>query len=351
MKTLEDLTPEIRAKIDEYKKRCVADLYSGVEHENFNRRQSIEYIEKIYDIAKLKKPIVFFAEDPNDYAKKFRQIHAQVNLDAIVKAYEAKNENGEFPDLENDIKLSDESAPDVEVKSHYLFLCSSYHRVYLMWYKFIQDEFKIDHKNVDTLNYLYENANNNIARAYFTQSFVLVLRMPKYIRRNNVGFHSVDHPAIEWPNYGMYYINGRRIPQDIFTAVLNKTYTFSEFNSLTDEDIKAIIVSMIIEKHGNDYLKEFLNASVVDEQVIEHSSGYTEMVKLWKTNEVYPFLCDINDNPNQPYAWIELICPSSGAVYLIDTSAHFTNALDACKFHRPNSIPMELSYNFNEFNN
>ena len=35
MKTLNDLTPEIRSKIQEYKDHCVKDLYSGKEHQEW----------------------------------------------------------------------------------------------------------------------------------------------------------------------------------------------------------------------------------------------------------------------------------------------------------------------------
>jgi len=351
MKTLEDFTPEIRAKIDAYKKRCTEDLYSGKEHENFNREKSVKYIEKVYEIAKMDKPVIFFAEDPIEYGKLFRQIHHNQNVKKIGAAFESKNKESETPDLVSNLVLADKFNDKVEIKSHHLFLCSTYHRVYLTWYKFIQDEFGISHTNEDLLNYLYENANNNISRAYFTKLFVLVLKTPRYIRRNNIGFHSVDLPAIEWDNYKMYYINGRRIQEDIFKRISDKVYTFDDFIYLQDEDIKATVISMISEKHGHDYLKDFLGAFIADEQTIDHTSGYSETVRLWKTKEKYPFLCDINDNPNQPYAWLELHCPSSDSVYMIQTSAHFDSAIECCKYHRPNVIPMELSYNFTKFNN
>lgn len=354
MKTLEDLTPEIRAKIDIYKEKCVKDLYSGVEYENFDRAKAVRYIEKIYEITKRDKPVIIVANDPIDYSDKFNLLQDNRVLNIIYKIYLKKNNKSKSSDeqpTEKEIKASSTEIKKTATKSHYLYLCSTYHRVYLMWYKFIQDEFGIDHKNKEILDWLYENANNGISRCYFTPMYVLVLRMPKYIRRNNIGFHSIDSPAIEWENYGIHYINGRKLATEKFNAVVNNTYAFNDFINETNENDRASITTLISEKFGHQKLMEFLNAQLADEKTIDHSSGYSEIVRIWKTKKTYSFLSDINGNTNQPYAWLELKCPSSGSIFLIPTSPHFTDAIEACKFHRPQEIPMELKYDFKSFNN
>lgn len=352
MKTLEDYTNEIKAKTKIYNERCTKDLYSGVEFANFDLNMTTQYIEKIYSIVNRNKPVVIVANDPKDYANKFRALQTKDVLEVVYRLYQQKNDsnNESYDELTNALSSAkiDES---IKINSHFLFLASAYHRVYLTWYKFIQDEFKIDHKNVEILNWLYENANNNISRCYFTKLYVLILRMPKYIRRNNVGFHSIDGAAIEWEDYSMYYINGRKLYAGIFNAVLNKTYTFNEFIAETDENTKASVITLISEKFGSHELVKFLNASITDEQTLVHSSGNTEVIRLWKTNEKFSFLSDIDGNPNQPYAWLEMKCPSTQSIFFISTSPHFDNALESIKFHRPKEIPMDLPYNYSEFNN
>jgi len=354
MKTLEDYTPEIKAKVNAYKEKCTKDLYSGVEYEKYDRNLVVTYVEKVYELAKRKKPVVIVANDPIDYANKFRAIQNEKVLDLIHNMYLKKNgeecvdvTEEELMNTLKDVKID----VSINVNSHFLFICSSYHRVYTMWYKFIQDEFNIDHKNKEILNWLYENSNNNISRCYFTAMYVLVLRMPKYIRRNSLGFHNIDGYAIEWENYGMYYVNGRKLSNKIFEDVVNKKYTIKEFLKETNEDVKASIITLIIEKFGNQELMNFLDAKIVDEKTISHSSGHSEIVKLWKTNEVFSFLSDINGNLDQPYAWLELKCPTSGSIYLIPTSPHFIDAVECCKFHRPQQVPSELRYDFDSFNN
>lgn len=347
-KTLEDLTPEIRAKIDVYKSICVDDLYSGKEYENYNHQMLVDYVDKIYSIVNKEFPVVIVAKDPIDYKRKFAMLNDERNQKIVYDLFLEKNKGNGQPE---EIELLTDVDYKVKSKSHYLFLCSTYHRVYLMWYKFIQDEFKIDHSNKELLDWLYEHAHNNISRIYATAMFVLVLRMPKYIRRNSVGFHSTNSPAIEYENYGMYYVNGRKISKEIFEAVLNKTYTFDEFINEENEDIKASVVTLIEENFGNEELMKFLDAVVIDEKEIKHDSGHTETVRLWKTRKKFQFLSDVNGNPNQPYAWLEETCPSSGSKYFISTSAHFTDVIEVCKFHRMMSIPNELRYNFSKFNN
>ena len=358
MKTLKDLTPEIQAKIQGYKDKCTVDLYSGVEDANYNREKSVKYVEKIYDITNRKKPVVILANDPAEYKRFFTLLNDEKYVEKVKNVFNEKNaddviENYIDDIIENTLRADKRNITENELtsKSHFLFLCSAYHRVYLTWYKFIQDEFKIKHSNKKTLDWLYENANNNILRAYFTEQFVLVLKTPKRIYRNNVGFHNTKKSAIVWENYDLYYVNGRKIPEDIFLKVVNHKYSFNKFIALDNEDIKAGVITMIKENDGDKALMKFLGAKVVDKQTINHSSGYSEIVKLWKTTKTFEFLSDIDGNANQPYCWLELKCPTSGSIYLIDSSAHFTDAVKACKFHRPQSIPQELKYDFSDFNN
>jgi hypothetical protein len=360
MKTLDDLTPEIMAKIPMYKERCTKDLYIGVEAANFNREMSTEYIEKIYELAKFEKPVCIFSEDPKDYERKFRMLAKENYLEVVEKIYNEKNIKkpnlSKIEELEKqlDLMLEDPNVvvdESIKPTSQYLFLCSSYHRVFLTWYKFVQDEFNIDHSNKEILDWLYERANNNILRCHFTKGFVLVLKMPHRIIRNDIGFHCTTDGAIRWPNFKQYFVNGRRMPEDIFNNTLNGNLTFEDFLKIDDEDIKAGIITMIKENKGERGLMDFLGAKVVDEQIIQHSSGYSETVKLWKTTKTFSFLSDIDGNMDQPYAWVEMTCPSSGSVYLVDTSAHFNDAVEAMKFHRPSTIPHEMKYDFSEFNN
>src|SRR3990167_2191352 len=496
MKTIKDLTPKIRAKIAIYKERCTKDLYSGKEYENYDRKKTVDYIEKIYSIAKQQKHVIIVAKDPIQYKIFFELIQKKMKIIALIfklknklKILPEKNElsnelcdelsselrrelrseldrelrseldrelsselrselNSELDselysklDSELDSELSSElrnelcdelsselyselyskldskldrelsselgreldselsselsselrrelrseldreldselySKLDSELhselyselhreldselhreldselyknknRSHWLFYCSIYSRVYFTWYKFIQDEFSLTTKKKEDLDWLYQNSLNNIARCFFTKGYVLVLQTPKHILRNNVGFHSITESSIMWGKGNMYYINGRKINSILFNKVLKGILTFEEFLAIKNEDEKAGVITMIKENSGNEGLLKFLQAVCVDEKQIIHESGHIETVKLFKTIKKFSFLQDRFNNFDQPYAWTQMECPSTGQIYLIDTSADFTNVIDSIKFHRPEPVDFDLAYNF-----
>ena len=118
-----------------------------------------------------------------------------------------------------------------------------------------------------------------------------------------------------------------------------------------NEDLKAAMITIIKERDGNRGLLKFLDSECVDEHIINHHSGHIETIRLYKTKERYSFLQDRNGNMNQPFAWTEMICPSTGQTYRIDTSADFESAFESIKFHRPEVIGQEIEYNFTIFNN
>ena len=185
------------------------------------------------------------------------------------------------------------------------------------------------------------------------ENYCFVSKLPNYIKRNSTNqMHSTTTSAIKYNDgYELFFVNGRSIEKSIFERTLRDDISFDEFVKIDNEDIKAGIVTIIKENKGNDGLLKFLNAEMVDEQTLVHENGRLEVTKLYKTKEKYSFLCDVNENFNQPYAWTSFSCPSTGQQYLIDTSAHFTSALESIKFHRPNGIPNELEYNWNQFAN
>ena len=219
----------------------------------------------------------------------------------------------------------------------------------------MNDEFKLNltiQKDFDKFQSLQKQSG--IYSAIFSELLCVISKYPKKIHRNsNNNLHNSNESAIEWGNltestkWNCYYLNGRNMPSWIYEEEVTKDKFLKEEN----EDIKAGIITMVKENKGNDGLLEFLNAECMDEQTLVHENGRLEVIKLYKTKEKYSFLCDANENFNQPYAWTSFSCPSTGQQYLIDTSAHFTNALDSIKFHRPNGVPNELEYNWAQFAN
>lgn len=388
-KTLKDLTPKIRSKIQEYKDRCVKDLYSGKEHLEWKRADTVKYIEYVYQLAKQPhKPLVVIAKNPLQYRYfwnllfksdklqnkidllfRFKnnlkiseyselrseldseldsELNSELNSELYYELYsELDSELRSELDSELNSELDSELKSELKCKSHWLFITSEYARAYLMWYKFIKDEFSLSTKKATELDWLYDNINTaHISQCYFTKGIVLVMQMPFKILRNEVGFHSTtSESAIQFEgNYNINFINGRKISNWIFEKYFSGTLTFEDFNSLKTEDERAGIITLIKENEGSDGVLKFLNAKLVDEQEINHENGYSEIIRFFKTNEKYPFLQDSKGNSNVEYAWTEFKCPSTGQVYLLDSCPTLKSSIAAAKFHRPNFVPHQVEY-------
>ena len=383
MKTLDDLTPEIEARIPLYKERVLKGLCNGTEYKTNKLSDTIKYVHKIYELSDNDKPLVILAKNPKEYkllftllpyilssktltldSKLYDKLYDRLG-DLLPETMESLNEsmvsilNANNLDIlteKKDNSINDYDAIIKELssslnRSSWGWYCSIYSRIYLTWFKFIQDEFKIEHDKMEILDELYGLINKTfISRCYFTSKFVLVLKTPKTIEFNedNV-LHNVNGPSYNFDgdDNNFYHVNGREVPMKYITEDITKEMFLNE----TNEDLKACMITIIKERDGNEGLLKFLNAELIDEQKLAHYDGYDEIIKLYKTKESYNFLQDRYGNFNQKYCWTEITCPSTNSVYLIDNSADFTDALVALKFLRPSFVPEELSYVWENFAN
>lgn len=193
-------------------------------------------------------------------------------------------------------------------------------------------------------SYLKKLFCSGIYYIFFWDDFVLALPNP-VIRQDEHGqLHSTVYPAIEWPQGGkVYYIHGREMPEWIF-QYYGTDMLYRRFLAEDNEDIRSGIITLVNERTGDKGLLDFLKAELVDEKEVVHHSGYTEILRLYKSKEKFDYLQDRRGRSGQPYCWSEFTCPSTGATYLIDNSADFKDALKAAKFLRPSFVPEHLPY-------
>ena len=262
MKTLKDLTPEIRAKIPKYKQR-VRDTYQM----GFDRHSSKMYVDEIYAICGREKPKVFFASNRYVYAMLFLLLnkikHNELDTDLFnelrnelhTELYteldtELGNELGNELNTELDTELGNELFTELyielrNVKSYWLSLCSSYQKAYLTWYQFISKEFNINHKSKATLDKLYHlSLKSSIGRCYFTEKYVIVLREPK-TKFLNSRLHCEDGPAVDYGLIKNYYWKGVRVDKKLITAP--ETITANDLKTWSDN---AEVRRCCIEKMG-----------------------------------------------------------------------------------------------------
>lgn len=371
MKTLDDLTPEIKARIPMWKDKCTVDLYSGKEYRDWKRPDTVAYMNYVYKLCDRPTPLVIVANTLGEYRRFFNILfNEKINKDfenEVVSFMDGKKTTEEIAERGIDIearvralafdensKFKNNEIISEAPRYHWISITSEYSRVYLTWYKFIKDEFNLPCSKAEELDTLYEMVNKaSIAKVFVCELITLVLRMPSRIHRNEVGLHNTSDAlgAIQYPGEALHYINGRKMDDWIFEKYFNKTLTFEDFVNEKNEDTKGGIIALIKDNEGNAGLLKFLKAKLIDEEVIKHNSGREETIKLYKTTEKYSFLNDHLGNTNVPYAWTYMSCPSTGQEYLIDTSPAFAKAIDAMKFHRPEIVPVELDYKWQSFTN
>jgi hypothetical protein len=219
----------------------------------------------------------------------------------------------------------------IKSKAHWLFLTAEYTRIYLMWYKFIKDEFNISCKKEKELDFLYENINKaNIAKTFLCEKVVLVLRMPSKILRNSNGFHCItEEGAIQYNGEKHHYINGVSIKESMMNSLLEKTYTFEDFVKEPNEEIKFAALSFMSEKWGEQYVIDFLkeNLKEVNTYVDKKDSQYLEGTTKGMNIGVYTlFKGKIND---VELAYVRCYCPSTDRMFFLGVHPQNKNAKDA----------------------
>ena len=154
---------------------------------------------------------------------------------------------------------------------------------------------------------------------YMYENIVFAVQPPVYIERNASGrLHSTDTAAVQFRDGSKYYfINGRSVPAWLIEG--KGTITRQRFIEEKNAEIKGAIY----ESLGQQGMMNLLGATVVDVKQIRHANGEDETVELLKTRDTFPEI------ENHPFAWVKVICPSTGTNYLLGVEAHHVDAKEA----------------------
>ncbi len=360
MKTLEDFTDEIKAKIPEYQAKCM-DL-SGT------KENSIKYINRIYELAKEERPLVFFAKNPVEYRVLFELIpdilggkstqlstSLYTSLDTSLStslddSLSTRLRTRLRTSLDTSLSTSlDASLRKAKIRSYWAWYCSVYSRVYLTWYKFIQDEFKIKHELKDTLDELYElSINSNLSRCWFTKAYVLVLETPTDVKFNtNNQLHNVHGAAYTFNGeHPVYYVIGREISRDTFDKVTKKELTATEFFKFKNEEEKSAIIVMMQELHGDTYVFDFFKSvmSEVDSYVDKKDERYLEGTTRGMNVGVYTLFKGSVEGVDISY--VRCYCPSTDRIFFLGVEPKYTTAKDAIAslYRVPVNLKNEIKY-------
>jgi len=373
MKTIEDFTPEIQAKIPWYIEKSLENVFDGGYFRAFNLLDAEAAVNWNYEKCGFKKPVVIAAENVLEEQLFYNFVDNNKEVEEfVVKMQEMLNTEGydrvEYDKMHTELMVTIRDGVNkiIEEKNlrsiakyndDYLYTLNVYSNSYYWYYKFIKEEFQIPLSIEEDFETCFAlQRKSGVYSAVFGDILCVVCKYPMEVHRNeNNDLHCTTGEAVIWNTSvnvkpESYYINGRNVESVIFEKILNNDFTLEDFIILDNEDLKADIITILKENDGNEGLVKFLNAEVIDEQEFKHSSGHVETQKLWRTKDKLNCFGDEDGNQGNYMAWLEMICPTTGSTYMIDTLPSFTKVIEAAKYHRPAIIPSSLEYDFAKFN-
>jgi len=186
---------------------------------------------------------------------------------------------------------------------------------WVSFYDFFTQIGVLNHKD---FNQFRDSLASGIYDTIQLNGFCIVSDLPtKIIRKPGNRLHNPAAAAIEFRDgYKQYYINGRALPEWIWEKAAVGLITREMFLKEKNSDIKGGIYAVM----GQKRMMKLLGAKEIDTQKIVHTNGDIETVTLLKTKDKFP------EFDNQPMAWVKMICPSTGTVYLQGCEPHHTDA-------------------------
>jgi len=171
--------------------------------------------------------------------------------------------------------------------------------------------------------------------------------LPSEISRNNNGLHNVEKEAVVFKDgYKLHYVNGVYIKPELFQKLLDKEYTFTDFVSEENEEIKAACLSFMEEKWGSEYLYDFLSSNLleVDTYVDKKDEKYMEGTTRGMNIGCYTLFKGSVEGID--LAFVRCYCPSTDRMFFLGVDPDNTNAKDsiASLYRVPRKLKDNIAY-------
>ena len=313
MLKITSLTPEQEQKMIEYRDRVLNKVFN-YELKNPDSRETERLMKELYKMCGLSEPEVLIVDSP---------LACQIAANTHGKKSTPKKlDYFEFGGYINSGDLG-----------------------WLTFYSFFNKEVGLIPEFAEKIEFLIKCCESSFIQIQL-DGMCIVSKYPTFISRNsNNDLHNTSKAAIQFADgYGQHYVNGRFIEPEIFEDSQTLEGAKKQFFATDNEDIKACVITIVKENFGNQGVLDMLGAVEVDSKDVVHANGYIETIKLFKTKEKFSFLQNSKGELNQPYAWIQMVCPSTGNTYLIDTCPSFKDAVECAKWHRPETVPSSIPY-------
>lgn len=281
-------------------------IKSALTYKEIDRNECNKYIDWLYNLCKLQKPIKIYVSSP--YAA---QIAANyINILFLGKNIEKTKE-----------QIGEQIGEQVgeQVKSVYYEFSFYTSICYQSWYSWCQTMIDIGIKLSDNFSKLILFNNIGIYDCIHLNGVSIICEKPIKVIRANNRLHNPNGPAIEWRDgYKLYAINGRILPPWIWEKTDKNEITKDDFLKERNSEIRGGIYAVM----GQKKIASLLETKEIDSQTLIHEYG-VETISLIKTIQSYKEIGDV------PFAWVKVQCPSTSTEYMLGVEPQHTNALEA----------------------
>jgi hypothetical protein len=263
-------------------------------------------------------------------------IYCDSMLDAVMKITLVKDYGKELSDFSP--KMMDDfhnGKLDVEfvekIKENY-----SLKSTYIGWSNFGWVSFYDFFTQINVLN--HEDFNNyqkliesNVFECFEFENAVFAVQPPMEVVYNEALVpHNLEGASITFRDGSDYFhINGFSISEELFTKLHTNTYTFKDFISEDNEEIKSAVISYLELKNGSTGVYDFIkdNLKEIDTFVDKKADHFMEGTTKSMNVGVYTlFKGAVNDID---IAYVRCYCPSTDRMFFLGVDPVNKNAKDA----------------------
>lgn len=304
-KTLEDLTPEMRARIPDYQNRALEGVMDGGRYQAFNYESAKAAVDWNYKRAGYEPPAeLLVAENPKQQQEMYKKKHLEVY-----------------------------GKPYTETAETYMFTLNVYSDCLYAWWKFIKTELDITIDGEDEFEECFglQRASNIFSIICDDGGFAVACKYPTEVHHDSqFRLHNAFGQAVKWGvDHPTYYIMGRSIPADLYKKWEEKTYTLEDFARESDEEIKSAFLAFVSERWGNDYIATLFSKDLkevdtyVDKKAPEFLAGTTGSMNIGVYTLFKGYIA------GEEVAFVRCYCPSSDRMFYLGVDPINTDPKDA----------------------
>ena len=189
---------------------------------------------------------------------------------------------------------------------------------------------------------------SGVFQAYEYDNFVFAVQPPISINKDDRGrLHSVSKPSVIFRDKSeYYYIHGVNIQYPLFDKLSQNKYSFDDFVTEKNEEIKAAALSFIEERYGNEALFRFISSNLkeIDSYTDKKSEGY--LVGTTKGMNIGVYTLFKGKIESIDLAFVRCYCPSTDRMFFLAVDPINNNAKDAIAslYRVPRKLSSEIKY-------